>query len=128
MNYKIGSKLRELREKNGKSQEDIAKYFGFSSKNSIGKWERNESEPKYEHLVELAKLYNVSVGYFFEESIENDSITLPAELQDKILDKILDDLEYEDILKSDISEDTKIRLKKSLQRYANNLVNKKEDL
>jgi transcriptional regulator with XRE-family HTH domain len=124
MNPKIGVKIRELRESLGMSQDDVRSFLGLNSKNTIGKWERDESEVKFEYLIKLAQLGNVDINYFFCE--DSDKIccsakVLSAEVQERIVEKIIKDMEYEDILKTTIKNETVERLNKSLNRFLNTL-------
>lgn len=56
----IGPYLAKLRKMHGFTQTNVADAIGVSNK-TISKWERNEGMPDVSVLVELAKLYNVSV-------------------------------------------------------------------
>lgn len=58
--FEIGSYLAKLRKLHGFTQANVADAIGVSNK-TISKWERNEGMPDISVLVELAKLYNVSV-------------------------------------------------------------------
>ena len=60
MNIEIANRLYELRKKNGLSQEELASKLGLS-RQAVSKWERAEASPDTDNLVELAKLYNVSL-------------------------------------------------------------------
>ncbi|MCM1285801.1 MAG: helix-turn-helix domain-containing protein [Acetobacter sp.] len=59
----IGARIRLLREKNGVSQEKLA-FELHLTQNAISKIENgNTKNPKLEHLVEIAKYFNVSCDY-----------------------------------------------------------------
>lgn len=60
MSIKQGEFLKELRVKNNLSQEKLGEYLGVS-RQSISKWEQGYAVPDTENLINLAKLYNVSV-------------------------------------------------------------------
>ena len=60
MNIETANRLYELRKKNNLSQEEVADKLGIS-RQSVSKWERAESSPDTDNLIELAKLYNVSL-------------------------------------------------------------------
>lgn len=62
----IGSKLTELRKKNGWSQEELANQIE-SSRVMIGKYERGDNSPSVDVLLRLAKVFNVSVDYLLGE-------------------------------------------------------------
>ena len=59
----LGDLLLNLRRKNGSSQEAIARRLGVSSK-TICRWEKGEFIPSFEHAVQLARVYKVSIADF----------------------------------------------------------------
>lgn len=58
-------RLRELRNKNGLTQNEIANKLGVSGQ-TILNWENGIYEPKISQLIELADLFDVSVDYLIE--------------------------------------------------------------
>lgn len=60
MTIEIANRLQKLRKENGYSQDELAEKLGIS-RQAISKWERSESSPDTDNLIELAKLYNVSL-------------------------------------------------------------------
>lgn len=58
-------RLRELRVKNGLTQNEIAVKLGVSGQ-TILNWENGIYEPKINQLIQLADLFNVSVDYLLE--------------------------------------------------------------
>ncbi len=60
MSIQLGSNLAELRKKNGYSQEALAEKLGIS-RQAVSKWERGESTPDTDTLIELASLYGTSL-------------------------------------------------------------------
>jgi len=60
MNIEIANRLYELRKQNGLSQEELAEKIGVS-RQAVSKWERAESSPDTDNLIELARLYRVSL-------------------------------------------------------------------
>ena len=58
---KIGLFLCNLRKNNNMTQEDIAKKL-FTSRENVSKWERGINMPTPDTLLELSKIYNVSVN------------------------------------------------------------------
>lgn len=58
---KIGAFLCNLRKDNNLTQEDIAKKL-FTSRENVSKWERGINMPTPDTLLELSKIYNVSVN------------------------------------------------------------------
>ena len=60
MNVEIAQRLAELRRARGYSQETLARELGLS-RQAVSKWERAESSPDTDNLIQLAKLYGVSL-------------------------------------------------------------------
>ncbi len=60
MSLMLGTKLADLRKRYGFSQEALAEKMGVS-RQAVSKWERGESTPDTDTLIELAKLYEVSL-------------------------------------------------------------------
>ena len=53
-------KLYELRRASGMSQEELAEKLGVS-RQAVSKWESGATQPELQKLIELSKLYSVSV-------------------------------------------------------------------
>lgn len=70
MKIELGKRLAVLRKENNFSQEDIAEKLGVS-RQAISNWERDESSPDTENLIELSRLYNVSVDELIFGKAEN---------------------------------------------------------
>lgn len=68
----IGKYLKTLREKNNLTQEQLADKL-FVSRSNVSKWERNISLPDAETLLELSKIFNVSVDDILLGNNKNDS-------------------------------------------------------
>lgn len=62
----VGKKLAELRKLKGRTQAELADQFGVT-KQAISKWENGKSMPDILLLPDIAKYFNVEMGYFFEE-------------------------------------------------------------
>ena len=60
MNLSIASRLAELRQEQGLSQEALAERLGVS-RQAVSKWERGESSPDTDNLIALAELYGLSL-------------------------------------------------------------------
>jgi transcriptional regulator with XRE-family HTH domain len=60
MNMEIANQLVSLRKKNGLSQEALAEKLGIS-RQAVSKWERGEASPDTDNLIQLAKLYQISL-------------------------------------------------------------------
>lgn len=66
---KLGDKLIELRKKNGYSQEELAEKLGVS-RQSVSKWESNNTYPETDKIVQIANLFDCSM-----DDLINDKIT-----------------------------------------------------
>lgn len=81
MTIELGNRLAELRKKHGLSQEELADQLGVS-RQAVSKWERGEASPDTDNLIELARIYGISLDELLglkkeeEEKPENDSINV----------------------------------------------------
>ena len=66
-------RLRELRNKNGLTQNEIAAKLNVSGQ-TILNWENGIYEPKINQLIQLADLFNVSVDYLIKRKNNEKSI------------------------------------------------------
>lgn len=57
----IGKLLKDYREKNNLTQENVAKYLNIS-RQAISAWENNLSRPDLETLLLLSNIYKVSLN------------------------------------------------------------------
>ena len=60
MNIEIANRLLEYRKKSGLSQEELTEKLDIS-RQSVSKWERAEASPDTDNLIELAKIYGVTM-------------------------------------------------------------------
>lgn len=82
---KIGTKLYELRKKEGISQEEFAEVVA-ASRQAVSKWERDEAYPDIDKLILIAKYYNCSVDYLLNyETEEQDVNKFIKNVKDTIL-------------------------------------------
>ena len=58
----IAKKLKELREKKGMSQAELANILDVAQQ-TVASWEREKSSPNYELLLKLADFFRVSTDY-----------------------------------------------------------------
>ncbi len=56
----FGKHFKECRKQRGLSQKAVAKELGIHQSN-ISDWENDISRPSYEYLIELSKIYEVSL-------------------------------------------------------------------
>lgn len=69
MNF--GKKFRELREKTGKSQAEVAKDMGVSQ-SSVSGWELRSTVPRGDILRMIADYFSISEHYFFDGTRDGD--------------------------------------------------------
>lgn len=77
----VGERILKLRKENNISQEEL----GFKinvSRQTISKWENNESSPDLNNLKSLAKLFNVSTDYLING---NKRLVKKTKVQDYIV-------------------------------------------
>lgn len=65
---KLGEKIKEIRLKEGLSQEAFAKELGYSSKSTINKIEKGINEISYDKLMLLIKKYEISMNELFDKN------------------------------------------------------------
>jgi len=73
---KLGSRIRQTREKRRLRQADVASALRLSAQ-AVSKWERGENAPDISLLVQLSRLLGVSIGWLLAGS-EVDPGTFPA--------------------------------------------------
>ncbi|NLC17406.1 MAG: helix-turn-helix transcriptional regulator [Clostridiales bacterium] len=89
MHKEFGKKLKELREKFGLFQSDLAKEMEVAQ-NTISNWEKGKSEPSIEQIIKLAEIFNTTPNELqgFENPKNNISELerrlIKAGLKDKI--------------------------------------------
>lgn len=76
MGLTMGNKIKNLREKAGMSQTELADKLGLS-KSVISAYEKGVRNPSYKVLPLLAETFNVSQLYFFEKGEwQNQPVTV----------------------------------------------------
>ena len=68
----LSEKLLKLRKQSGLSQQELADQLNVS-RQSVSKWELNESVPDISNILALSEIYHVSTDYLLKDSIENDT-------------------------------------------------------
>lgn len=79
----LGDKLLDLRKKAGLSQEDVADKLGVS-RQTVSKWETNQTIPELIKVKLLSQLYNVSYDYLINGSNLSGDITSIEMVVDEI--------------------------------------------
>ena len=65
---KLGEKIKEIRLKEGLSQEAFAKELGYNSRSTINKIEKGINEISYDKLMLLVEKYELEVDELFDRS------------------------------------------------------------
>ena len=73
---KIGEKIKEIRIKNGLSQEQLAKELGYTSKSTITKLETGVNNISVDKLELFAQKFNVVIDELFEDFAKNEGLTI----------------------------------------------------
>lgn len=80
----LGEKLQQLRKSKGLSQEQLAAQIAVS-RQAISKWELGEAMPDTDNVVQLSKVFNVSIDYLLNDEYESDmDIPVVKETQTKM--------------------------------------------
>ena len=60
-----GERIKKLRKSKGVTQRELAERLGISEQ-AISKWEKNLSNPSTKNLLQIAKIFGVSITYFYQ--------------------------------------------------------------
>ena len=61
-----GERIKKLRKSKGVTQRELADRLGISEQ-AISKWEKNFSNPSTKNLLQIAKIFGVSISYFYQD-------------------------------------------------------------
>ena len=87
MELKIGEKIRELRKRDGRTQEEVASALGVSNQ-AVSKWESQNGYPDMETVPALANYFGVTIDELFGYDGERDAkIREICVRADKILER-----------------------------------------
>ena len=87
------NRLKELRQKKGDTQEDVAKVMGVTRR-GYQKWENGESQIKPEKARQLADYFGVNVAYLLGLEDEQNILKI---IQSNEFKKLLNDIDIEKI-------------------------------
>ena len=87
----IGDKIRELRERAGYSQSELARKLSVT-RSSVNAWESGLSAPTAVYIVELAKLFRVTSDYLL--GLDTSLALTLSELTEEELHLIYSLLDY----------------------------------
>ena len=68
---KFEEKLMKLRKERGWSQEDLSNQIGVS-RQTISKWESSQTTPELNKLMELSKIFEISIDELVDNVLEED--------------------------------------------------------
>lgn len=71
MHIKIGTKIRELRHRDGRKQEDLANALGVTCQ-AVSRWEANGGYPDMEMIPAIANYFHVSIDELFGYSRDRE--------------------------------------------------------
>ena len=71
MNIKIGEKIKQLRKRDGRKQEELATVLGVSPQ-AVSRWEANGGYPDIELLPAIANYFNISIDELFGYSRDRE--------------------------------------------------------
>lgn len=72
MNIETANRLLNYRKQHGLSQEELAAKIGVS-RQAVSKWERAEASPDTDNLIELAKIYGVTLDELISGTANKES-------------------------------------------------------
>lgn len=74
----LGERLFNMRKKSGLSQEQVAENLGVT-RQTVSKWETDQTTPDFDKIIPISKLYNVSVNELFgEDAVQGDDEKIKA--------------------------------------------------
>lgn len=75
MKKQLGARIKELREKFGMTQAELAGKLSYTPQ-TVSNWESESREPDVKALVELSSIFNVSLDYLISGKEQEDKIGL----------------------------------------------------
>ncbi len=104
MNIKIGEKIKQLRHRDGRKQEDLANALGVSPQ-AISRWEANGGYPDMELIPAIANYFNISIDELFGYSKDRqEKLKSILEKADKAIGENGDMTECVEMLRAAIEE------------------------
>lgn len=81
----IADRIKSLREKNNKTQSELAKQLGIT-RSSVNAWEMGISVPSTQYIVELAHIFHVSTDFLL--GVDDTSSVSVAGLTEKDIELV----------------------------------------
>ncbi len=63
----LGNKIKKIRNEKGMTQKDLADKL-FVTPQAVSRWEKNEVEPSISTVIEIAKIFELSLEEFLEDT------------------------------------------------------------
>jgi len=83
----IGSTIRELRNRDGITQRELAQAMNVST-STVAMWETNKREPDFETIKELSGLFKVDANRLLGISVESETKKEPTQ-RERLTDRIM---------------------------------------
>ena len=80
---KFNEKLIELRKQNNLSQEELG-YKLNVTRQTVSKWELGQTTPEMDKLIEISKLFNISVDELINNSETKEDVTNNSDIQNNV--------------------------------------------
>lgn len=96
---KLADKIMCLRKQKGWSQEELA-YRLDVSRQSVSKWESDQSIPDMNKILQLSELFNVTTDYLLKEELTEEHANLDEEELELIKPRTVSDREARDYLET----------------------------
>ncbi|MBO4920720.1 MAG: helix-turn-helix transcriptional regulator [Lachnospiraceae bacterium] len=71
MRIMLGEKIKELRKRDGRTQDDIATALGITNQ-AVSRWEANKAYPDMEMIPAIANYFHVSIDELFGYSNDRE--------------------------------------------------------
>lgn len=82
----LADKIIQLRKKNGWSQEELAEQMNVS-RQAVCKWEGAQSIPDINKLIQLSKLFTVSLDYLLKDEMEEVEYDMSSSAEEPAIDE-----------------------------------------
>ena len=102
---KYGKAIRQLRQKKGISQEELANRLNVS-RQTISKWEVGESTPDMENLVAISELFEISLDELVLNKVPEEADTSAQVVKSEF---------YSDIKENVLTDENRKKAKKGLK-------------
>lgn len=89
----IGKRIRDLREQNDMSQDELAIHIGITQ-DTVSMWETDRRLPSVQHLIKLCRVFRVHADYMlgFEDDYGVNEFSTPAPQYYSVREKTLIDM------------------------------------